>query len=113
MTTLASTLQVVRQRIARAAKRPLNEQNTKAALIEPVLRALGWIVEDIEEVVHEYRRKPKGKRVDYELLVLRTPKLFVEAKPLGENLDDQEWATPDSRSASTRHRREPAQDRLH
>jgi hypothetical protein len=30
--------------------------------------------------------------VDYGLLVLRTPKLFVEAKPLGENLGDNKWA---------------------
>jgi predicted type IV restriction endonuclease len=56
MSSLASTLQEVRQRIARAAKKPLNEQNTKATLIGPVLRALGWNVEDIEEVVREFRR---------------------------------------------------------
>ncbi|HZV90739.1 MAG TPA: hypothetical protein VFF34_01895, partial [Candidatus Nitrosocosmicus sp.] len=29
--------------------------------------------------------------VDYGLLVLRTPRLFVEAKALGENLDDRRW----------------------
>lgn len=37
MTSLASALQAVRQRIQRAAKKPLNEQNTKATLIELVL----------------------------------------------------------------------------
>ena len=57
MTTLAATLQEVRQRVQRAGKKPLNEQNTKATLIEPVLRALGWDVEDIEEVVREFRLK--------------------------------------------------------
>jgi predicted type IV restriction endonuclease len=92
MSSLASTLQEVRQRIARAAKKPLNEQNTKATLIEPVLRKLGWDVEDIEEVVREFKVKSRDKPVDYGLLVLRTPKLFVEAKPLGENLDDRKWA---------------------
>ena len=93
MGSLASTIQEVRQRIARAAKKSLNEQNTKATLIEPVLRALGWDVEDIEEVVREFKVKSRDKPVDYGLLVLRTPKLFVEAKPLGENLDDRKWAS--------------------
>src|ERR671931_162567 len=36
---------------------PIGEQDTKAALIEPVLRALGWDVEDLEEVQREYRLK--------------------------------------------------------
>lgn len=93
MTPLASTLQEVRQRIQRAAKKPLNENNTKATLIEPVLRALGWDVEDIEEVVREFKIKSRDKPVDYGLLVLRGPRLFVEAKPLGENLDDRRWAS--------------------
>ena len=31
--------------------------------------------------------------MDYGLLALRAPKLFVEAKPLGENLDDRRWAS--------------------
>lgn len=71
MTTLVSTLQAVRQRIQRAAKRPLNEQNTKATLIEPVLRMLGWNVEEIEEVVREFRVKLRHEAVDYGLLAQR------------------------------------------
>ncbi len=67
MTTLAATLQEVRQRVQRAGKKPLNEQNTKATLIEPVLRALGWDVEDIEAVVREFRLKSRDKPVDYGL----------------------------------------------
>ncbi|MFO1052216.1 MAG: type I restriction enzyme HsdR N-terminal domain-containing protein [Planctomycetota bacterium] len=93
MSTLASTLEEVRERIRRAAKQSLNEQNTKATLIEPVLRALGWDVEDIEEVVREFKVKSRDKPVDYGLLALREPRLFVEAKPLGENLDDRRWAS--------------------
>jgi hypothetical protein len=38
MTKLAETLQEVRRRIERIGKRPMNEENTKATLIEPVLR---------------------------------------------------------------------------
>ncbi len=35
----------------------MGEQDTKAALISPVLRALGWDVEDVEQVRHEYRQE--------------------------------------------------------
>ena len=88
---LAKVLKDVRARIARATSQRLNEENTKATLIEPVLRALGWDTEDVEEVVREYRIKSRDKPVDYGLLVLRTARLFVEAKALGENLDDRRW----------------------
>jgi len=88
---LAKTLKDVRSRIARASSHRLNEENTKATMIEPVLRALGWDTEDVEEVVREYRLKSRDKPVDYGLLVLRTPRLFVEAKAFGENLDDRRW----------------------
>ncbi len=70
----------------------VGESNTKAGLIEPVIAALGWDVLDPEEVHREYRRRPSDNPVDYALLLLRTPRLFVEAKGLGENLDDPRWA---------------------
>ena len=92
MATLATTITHVRDRIEQASKRRLNEQNTKATLVEPVLRSLGWDVEDVEEVQREYRLKKRDKPVDYGLLVLRTPRLFLEAKALGENLSDRRWA---------------------
>ena len=92
MPSLSETLAEVRRRIQQSSRRHLNEQNTKATLIEPVLRALGWDVEDIEEVQREFRVKKRDKPVDYGLLVLRTPRLFLEAKALGENLDDRRWA---------------------
>jgi len=70
----------------------LGEENTKAALIEPVLRSLGWNTSDIEEVCREYRRLSNDNPVDYALLLQRTPRLFVEAKDLGANLADHKWA---------------------
>lgn len=54
----------VRKRIARAGSNGLNEPNTKSTLIESVLRALGWDVEDVDEVAQEYRGRPKDKPVD-------------------------------------------------
>ena len=89
---LTATITEVRSRIERGAKRKLNEQNTKATLIEPVLRALGWNVEDVDEVQREFGLKKRDKPVDYGLLMMRTPRLFVEAKALGENLDDRRWS---------------------
>ena len=59
----------------------------------PVLRALGWDVEDLEEVKLEYRRRSVDNPVDYALFVLRTPRLFIEAKSLGAKLDDGKWAS--------------------
>jgi hypothetical protein len=92
MTAFQEVLGQVRDRIARYSGSPINEQNTKAALIEPILRSLGWDIEDWEEVEREYKPKRVDNPVDYALLVLRTPRLFLEAKALRENLDDRRWA---------------------
>jgi hypothetical protein len=69
----------------------MNEENTKATLIEPVLRALGWDIEDVEEVQREFKTNPRHKPVGYGLLVLRTPRLLIEAEAIGENLSDHRW----------------------
>jgi hypothetical protein len=57
-----------------------------------VIAALGWDVLDPDEVHREYRRRPADNPVDYALLLSRTPRLFIEAKGLGENIDDPKWA---------------------
>lgn len=89
---LAKTLTEVRARIEKyRGRRRINEENTKATLIEPVLRALGWDVEDLDEVAREYKFKQRDKPVDYALLELRQPRLLVEAKALNEDLDDRRW----------------------
>ncbi len=92
MNDLGGVLASVRDRIARYRGQGIGEENTKTVLIEPVLRSLGWDVEDLDEVRHEYRRKAGDNPVDYALFLLRTPRLFVEAKALGENLADHKWA---------------------
>jgi hypothetical protein len=92
MSDLDDTLAQVRQRLERYRGQTLGEQNTKSVLIDPLLRALGWDVEDFEEVHREYKPKPTDNPVDYALFILRTPRLFVEAKALGGNLNDRKWA---------------------
>ncbi len=92
MNKLSEAISKVRGKIARYKGKQLNEQNTKTALIDPILCALGWDVGDLEQVEQEYKRRPKDKPVDYALLVLRIPRLFVEAKALGQDLSDRKWA---------------------
>src|SRR5215210_1734040 len=84
--TLRKRIQKIRNR-----KENIGEQNTKAALIDPLLSALGWDIEDIDEVSREYRRKPQDNPVDYALFMLRSPRLFVEAKGLEKDLNDRKW----------------------
>lgn len=76
----------------RRSTQKVGEQNTKASLVEPIIDALGWDIYDPDEVHREYRRRGSDNPVDYALLLLRTPRLFIEAKGLGENLDDPRWA---------------------
>lgn len=92
MGDLEATLATVKERIGKYRGQVIGESNTKSILIEPVLRALGWDVEDLDEVRREYKRKPSDNPVDYALFLLRTPRLFVEAKALKENLNDDRWA---------------------
>ena len=92
MRDLEAVLAIVRDRISRYQGQGLGEQDTKATLIVPVLRALGWDTEDLEDVKLEYKRKLSDNPVDYALVLLREPRLFIEAKALGAHLDDHKWA---------------------
>ena len=92
MADLEAVLATVRDRIARYQSQGIGEQDTKATLIVPVLRALGWDVEDLEDVKLEYKRRSADNPVDYALFLLREPRLFIEAKQLGARLDDPKWA---------------------
>jgi hypothetical protein len=89
---LEAVLATVRDRIGRYRTQSIGEQDTKAALIVPVLRALDWDTEDLEDIKLEYKRRPADNPVDYALVLLRQPRLFIEAKSLGSRLDDHKWA---------------------
>jgi predicted type IV restriction endonuclease len=88
---LQKVIKDVVARISRYRGSVFNEQDTKAALIEPILEALGWDTRDPEQVRREFKTNPKDNPVDYALLHMRQPRLMVEAKGLGESLDDQKW----------------------
>jgi len=92
MRDLAETLTELNDKISRYRDSSIGEQNTKAVLIEPLLRELGWNIEDFDEVQREFKPVPTDNPVDYALLIHRKPLLFVEAKALGEDLNNRKWA---------------------
>ena len=71
-----------------------NEIRTRVALIDPLLTALGWDVAEPGLVTAEYNMSSNGSslRADYALLGSRAdkPAALVEAKHLGESLDNHE-----------------------
>ena len=78
-------------RLVEAGKiKSYNEEMTKKDFILPLFRALGWSVEDGEEVTAE-EKISKG-RVDYAFRIQSIPKLFLEAKAIKEDLERTEFA---------------------
>ena len=67
-----------------------NEANTKHHVIEPLLAALGWSLNDFDEVDREFKVYD-GTFLDYALRIDGKPKLFVEAKALGKSLSDKQF----------------------
>lgn len=71
-------------------KTDLNEENTKMSLILPFLQVQGFNVFDLNELQSEYvsdMRNNGGEKVDYAILLNNTPVIFIEAKPLGTQLE--------------------------
>jgi predicted type IV restriction endonuclease len=91
MTALNSVIGQARGRVRdyRDRRVRLTESDTIRVLILPVLEALGWDLQDVEEVRSEYRHACADNPVDYALFLHGTPALFVEAKALGVSLDDR------------------------
>ncbi|MDE0298878.1 MAG: restriction endonuclease subunit R [Candidatus Poribacteria bacterium] len=63
----------------------LGEARIRTAVIEPILRGLGWDTTDPDEVWPEFR--VENNEVDYALLIDKKLKVFVEAKKGGEPLE--------------------------
>lgn len=94
---MAKGLQELRSLVARVKSctesgGKLNEANTKASLITPLLGWLGWDTLSPDEVYLEWRRKPRDEPVDYALLDSGKVVLLIEAKPLHDSLKtDKGW----------------------
>jgi len=87
---LQECLQAVAKRIPAARERGMGESETKAKLINPVLKALGWDVQG-DDVELEFKLHPSDNPVDYALKLSGRPALFVEAKAIGHDLSDSKW----------------------
>lgn len=84
--SLSATLKDLSTKAEALAGSPqANEANTRVVLIEPLLGALGWDTADPLQVHREYPVYD-GTKLDYALLIDGEPRLFVEAKAVGEEL---------------------------
>lgn len=69
------------------------EEATKQAMILPMIEALGYDIWNPLEVCPEYeadtavKKSGQKEKVDFAILYGGEPKIFIEAKPLGEDLD--------------------------
>ncbi len=88
LATLLPTLLSVGEQLK--TKGVANEANTRHHLIEPLLGALGWNLNDFNEVDRELKVYD-GTYLDYALRVDGKPKLFIEAKALGKSLADKQF----------------------
>ena len=85
---LKTTIETLQKRIqAHRAYLEGYETRTRQSLIDPMLRELGWNVEDPHSVELEY--KVEKERLDYVLMGSDKPIAVIEAKVLGTLLDEQ------------------------
>lgn len=91
---LEQILESLRDKIPtlRGHRQHINEANTIALLIDPLLKILGWEMQP-DSYLKEYRHKQNDNPVDCALFLGGNPVLFVEAKALGKNLDDHKHLT--------------------
>ncbi len=89
MEELVKLVDALRGRIEAHSKNlRTNEALTRAVLVDPLLRALGWNTEDPAQVVPEFSIPDhKAKSADYALFArANRPDVIIEAKKLGEPL---------------------------
>ncbi len=82
---LVQTIEVLRERVSRySSDLSKNEIRTRAVLIDPMLKALGWDAADPVVVTVEYEVPPG--RADYGLRrgLDNAPVILIEAKKLNE-----------------------------
>lgn len=86
--SLLSLVEKLRERIdAHGSKLRQSEALTRYALIDPLLRELGWDTDDPDLVIPEYREA--GGSADYALFSGNKPLMIVEAKKLDTSLRDE------------------------
>ena len=87
MMDIVRCIENLRVQFERHRKDGLKEYPTRTIFIDPLLAALEWDVRDTDEVELEHPTVD-GKSVDYAMKVNRKVVLLLEAKQLGDPLDD-------------------------
>lgn len=87
MKDIVMCIENLRMQLDRHRKGGLKEYPTRTIFIDPLLDALGWDVRDPDEVELEHPTVD-GKSVDYAMKVNRRVVLHIEAKQLGDPLND-------------------------
>ena len=86
---LKETIETLRERIqVHRAYLAGHETRTRQVLIDPMLRALGWDIENLDSVQLEHT-KTKKEWIDYALMGSTGPIAVIEAKALGKPLEDK------------------------
>lgn len=87
MDKLIAAIENIRANLDSWRKPGLSETPTRTVIIDPLLEGLGWEVRDPRGVRLEYVTCAK-KKVDYALFLNNKPVIFVEAKPVDDDLGD-------------------------
>jgi hypothetical protein len=87
MKNVEKSIDTLRAQLERHRPSGLKEYPTRTIFIDPLLLALGWDVRDPDEVELEYPTVD-GKSVDYAMKINRKVVFLLEAKQLGDALDD-------------------------
>lgn len=72
-----------------AQRRGLSEAQTRSGYILPLFRALGWDVNNLNEVNPE--EKVSRGWVDFSFRIGNVPRFFLETKKVNEDLNDPRW----------------------
>jgi type I restriction-modification system DNA methylase subunit len=72
-----------------AQRKGMNEMQTRLGYILPLFRALGWDINNINEVSPE--EKVSRGWVDFSFRIGNTPRFFLETKRVNEDLNDPRW----------------------
>ncbi|HNA89578.1 MAG TPA: hypothetical protein PK989_09745 [Anaerolineales bacterium] len=72
-----------------AQRKGMNEMQTRLGYILPMFRALGWDINNINEVSPE--EKVSRGWVDFSFRLGNVPRFFLETKKVNEDLTDPRW----------------------
>ena len=72
-----------------AQRKGMNEMQTRLGYILPMFRALGWDINNINEVTPE--EKVSRGWVDFSFRLGNVPRFFLETKKVNEDLNDPRW----------------------